>query len=161
MKRPAQTLKDQLAWFPLDAAAIIEAEQPLVMARCQFPPTAGRTVIATLEFLSELQNADTHRALNVVVPRVVRPSVRAICREREIPVPQHHFLTPCANVLTAADVPTAVPLDEIDVSVFGTPEVAVKAPDLPEEYALLSVTLGILHHVEASIIPSLEPYARP
>jgi hypothetical protein len=58
-------------------------------------------------------------------------------------------------------VPQPVSAEDLHVEVFGSPEVAAKAPDLPEEYAVLKLTIGLIHHVESRIIPRLEPFARP
>jgi hypothetical protein len=161
-KGPSQKLKDQLAGFEPGAFAVIEQEQPFVVRRDTYPPGTGRSVIPTIEILSELQNADKHRSLNVVVPRLAQPKVNVIWRDlAALPASDYYYLTPGADVFTWEEVKEQVSPEDLRVEVYGLPQVAVRAPDLPQEYPVLQLVFGILHHVESQIIPRLEPFARP
>ena len=116
--------------------------------------------IYNLSTLGGLHNADKHRALSILAPGLLDPTVTWSWADQQVGRFQPDLAGQDAEILTSAEVGNVIPFQDLRVEVAGTVLVSVYVPSSHDYYSLLDVASRMIRFVRERVLPDLEPHAR-
>jgi hypothetical protein len=116
--------------------------------------------IYNLSTLSALHNADKHRALSILAPGLLDPTVTWSWANEQVGRFQPDLAGQDAEILTSAEIGNVIRFRDLRVHVSGSVLVSAFDPSSDDYYSLLEVASMMIRFVRERVLPDLAPYAR-